>query len=642
MPAYPPPLPLIPADARARLFQALRAGRLDDAEALCARLRSRDPYDVAALHGLGLIRNRQGRAGEAVEWLRRAIREAAGRDLANSAPLHCDLGGILHARGQDDEALGHVLRAIALDPRLAAAHSNHGGILLARGQPAAAVAAFERALALLPDQADLHYNLGRALTGSGRAEAALACYDQALRLAPDHVAALTNRGAVLVALDRPDEAVAPLERAVRLAPGYGPAHTNLGNALQALGRTDEAARAFAAAVRADPTDAAGHANLGMAMLEAGDLEDAERALDRAVALAPGETGYWRILGQIRRFADGGPELAALAALAADPAALDEERRVDLHYALGKALGDLGRREAALDHLVAGGRLVRRRVAYDEAATLEEMAAIQASFPAERFAARRASPAAGPVPVFVFGMPRSGTTLVEQILAAHPAVAAAGERTELHRAATAAGFPAAPDDTLAARLVADHAARLGALAPRAACVVDKTPAHFRLAGLIALGSPQARMVHTLRDPLDTCLSCFSVRFAAGQEFTYDLGELGRYYRAYARLMDHWRRVLPAGALLEIRYEDLVADLEGQTRRILAHCGLDWHPACLEFHHVRRPVRTASAAQVRQPLYRDAVGRAASWGALLDPLVAALSDPPQTGKPSASTSGPSHSP
>ncbi len=636
MPAYPPPPPLLPADARAQLLRALRDGRLDDAEALCTRMRSRDPYDVAALHGLGLIRCRQGRADEAVGWLRQAIVEQA-----DSAALHCDLGGLLHAQGRHDEALGHILRAIALAPGLAAAHSNHGGILLAQGHPEAAVAAFERALALAPDQAELHYNLGRALTALGHAEPALACYDRALRLAPDNIAALTNRGGLLVALDRPGEAVAPLARATSLAPNHGPARINLGSALQALGRGDEAAREFAAVIAAHPADAAGHANLGILMLETGDLAAAEQALDRAVTLAPGETGYWRRLGQIRRFAADGPELAALEALAAEPDALDEDRRIDLHYALGKALADLDRREEALDHLRAGGSLVRRRLSYDEAATLGELAAIRAAFPAERFAGRRTEPAGRPVPVFVFGMPRSGTTLVEQILAAHPAVAAAGERADLHRAAAAAGFPAVADASLTA-LATGHAGRLAALAPEAGCVVDKTPAHFRFAGLIALGQPQARMIHTARDPLDTCLSCFSVRFAAGQEFTYDLGELGRYYRAYAELMDHWRRVLPGGAMLEIRYEDLVADLEGQARRILAHCGLDWHPACLEFHRVRRPVRTASAAQVRRPLYRDAVGRAASWGALLHPLEAALSGASSPGRPSASSSGPSHRP
>jgi hypothetical protein len=224
------------------------------------------------------------------------------------------------------------------------------------------------------------------------------------------------------------------------------------------------------------------------------------------------------------------------------------------------------------------------------------------------------------------MPRSGTTLVEQILASHPAVFGAGELPDLDRTTAAAGFPARTDAAARRRLGEDHLARLRALAPEAARVVDKTPSNFRFAGLIAEALPGARMIHTRRRPLDTCLSCFATRFAAGQGFTYDLAELGRYHRAYEAVMEHWRQTLPAGRMIEIAYEALIDDPEGQTRRLLAHCSLEWDPACLDFHRTRRPVRTASSVQVRRPLNRDSIGRADAYGALLRPLIEALGDPP----------------
>ena len=201
---------------------------------------------------------------------------------------------------------------------------------------------------------------------------------------------------------------------------------------------------------------------------------------------------------------------------------------------------------------------------------------------------------------------------------------AGELPDLDHATAAAGFPAAADDDRLRGLGQDYLARLRDLSGGSARIVDKTPANFRFAGLIALALPGARMIHTRRQPLDTCLSCFATRFTVGQAFSYDLAELGRYYRAYAALMEHWRRSLPAGQLLEIDYEALVADPEGQTRRLLAHCGLSWDPACLDFHRTRRPVRTASAAQVRRPISGELVGRAQRYGELLRPLVEALGE------------------
>jgi hypothetical protein len=231
------------------------------------------------------------------------------------------------------------------------------------------------------------------------------------------------------------------------------------------------------------------------------------------------------------------------------------------------------------------------------------------------------------------MPRSGTTLVEQILASHPSVYGAGELTELVDIVAGLGGPRGvfanfPENVRAMSRVqlrdlrTRYLERVSALAPAASRITDKMPANFRFAGLIHLALPNARIIHTRRDPIDTCLSCFSLLFSGDQPHTYDLGELGRYYRAYAALMEHWCGVLPQGVMIDVQYEELVTDFERQARRIVAHCGLDWDAACLDFHKTRRPVPTASAVQVRQPIYRTSIGRWQPCRDMLGPLLAAL--------------------
>jgi hypothetical protein len=232
------------------------------------------------------------------------------------------------------------------------------------------------------------------------------------------------------------------------------------------------------------------------------------------------------------------------------------------------------------------------------------------------------------------MPRSGSTLVEQILASHPLVIAGGELDHLQRAVTTFAAQDGAQTSLPEqirKIADDDLPRLGTfylgklwnMAPNAERVTDKMPSNFRFAGLIHLALPNARIIHTRRDPIDTCVSCFSTLFAQSQPFTYELGELGRYYRAYEQLMNHWREVLPEGVMLDVRYEELVTDFEAQVRRILAHCGLEWHKDCLAFYKAKRSVKTASAAQVYRPLYRSSVGRGSCYGDMLLPLIDALS-------------------
>jgi hypothetical protein len=290
--------------------------------------------------------------------------------------------------------------------------------------------------------------------------------------------------------------------------------------------------------------------------------------------------------------------------------------------------DVGNDDLAFTHLHAGNRLKRASFVYDVDADGREMAAIARAFRPEML--NRLSGLGDPseLPIFVVGMPRSGTTLVEQILASHPAVHGAGELTLFEGiAASVCGgsYPGSTESLTPQHIVAagyDYVQRVAALAPEAGRIVDKLPGNFLYAGLIHLALPNARIVHCRRDPVDTCLSCYTKIFDGARNCTYDLRELGRYYRHYERLMDHWRNLLPPDRFFEIGYEAIVADLEGEARRLLDSCGLSWNPACLSFHRTRRPVKTASAAQVRQPLYPSSVGRWHRHARHLEPLLAAL--------------------
>jgi hypothetical protein len=368
-------------------------------------------------------------------------------------------------------------------------------------------------------------------------------------------------------------------------------------------------------------------------MELGRLTEAREAAERAVALAPREPLHFRQLGEVRKYGAGDPYLATLQALAREEASLPVGKQIDLHFALAKAHADVGLVEDEFQSLLKGNKLKRAQVDYNEAAVLGEIDRAGEVFSSEFL---RAAPACerSAKPIFIIGMPRSGTTLVEQILASHPQVFGAGELTLFERMIGEVRAPAQQAiayPEIALQMTGQQFRELGSrylagierLAPAASHITDKMPTNFIFAGLIHLALPDATIIHAVRDPVDTCISCFSKLFTEGHLQTYDLAELGRYYRHYDALMAHWHRVLPAGRILDVSYEETVADVEAVARRVVAHCGLPWDPACLDFHRTERVVRTSSATQVRKPIYTSSVGRRHAYGEQLAPLLAELS-------------------
>lgn len=463
----------------------------------------------------------------------------------------------------------------------------------------------------------------------GRFAQAKVVYDRIMMLAPRQVEPYLNRGQIGLAEGQYEEALSWFEKARRLQPDLPPALVGAGNALLALGRPVEARTVFERLQLLDPNSAAAFHGAGEALKQLGQLVEARNALERAVALAPDHVGYHYDLAQIGRFVEHDPRLAGLERLAHKANALSEEAQCELHFSLGKARDDLGRHAEAFEHWRIANAIKRRHIDYNEAMFLGILDDLAAAFTPEVVASRRGAGDPSDVPVFVIGMPRSGTTLVEQIIASHPQAFGDGEQMYLHyllgQDLAGAQFPAhfagVPNEALR-RMGALYVTRLRGDAPGAARIVDKLTANFMLCGLIHLILPNAKIIHVQRDPLDTCLSCFSNLFSQNIDYSYDLGELGRYYRAYEALMAHWHRVLPEGTILDVSYEVLVGDFANEARHIVAYTGLAWDEACLSFHRAKRAVHTLSAAQVRQPLYQTAAGRAAPYAPWLEPLRRAL--------------------
>ncbi len=583
------------------------------------------PSHMGARHDLGMVLNALGRHDEAVIHFKRALKAAP-----DSAETHNNLGTALLALGRPSEALHHFRKSVSFRPELALVHFNLGTALAALGCDADALAHYDAALARQLHYPQALWHRANALSRLDRKAEAVAGYETAIAQAPGLSEAYSNLGSVLVALGRHEEAIARLRQALALDGNSAEAHCNLGTALLATGRRDEAMGHYGRALGLKPDFAEAHIGRGNLLQELGRIDEARQAFETAIDVAPRHTTAYHSLIDTKRFAPDDPHLAAMESLAKDMSSFGTQERLELHFALGKALADAGRYDESHHHFLRGNALKRSTFSYDEPATLEFLGHLKAKFTRAVIDSQRGPGHPSPVPIFIVGMPRSGTTLVEQILAGHPQVFAAGElRVVAESIKAIPGFEAALDNpapgldpALLRELGERYAARLAALAPGAAHVTDKMPANYRFLGPIHLALPQARIVHVRRNPVDTCLSCFTRLFTYDQRFCYELGELGRYYRAYHDLMAHWHAVLPEATLIEVKYEDVVDDLEGQARRLMAHCGLDWDDSCLEFHRAQRPVRTASAAQVRQPLYRTSIGRWRAYGASLEPLLEAL--------------------
>lgn len=675
-----------------------RAGRLPQAEGILRQILQQRPNDPEALHQLALVAHHAGQTPFAVQLIERALTvnpneallqsnigemyrrigqpqkaiehglraitlKSDNPDAHNNLGIaHFDIGDYEGAIRCYDQALalrprfaeaisnrGNALRqlrrfeeaeaeyrrALAINPSYAEACNNLGSVLRDLDRPGEAEQAYRRALALKPNYVEALNNLVLALKDQHRLDEALAAGQQALSLNPRNGDALAYIGAIYSEQKKVDLAFDALKKSLAIAPNKPETVNMLGRAYFEAGQSEKAIDAYQRAIALKPDLADPFNNLGNALKELGRFDEALVAFETCLALKPESVGTYVNLADTKKFRDQGDKhLTAMEAVLARNN-LSEERRMQLNFALGKAYDDLGRYDEAFARLIEGNALKRKTFTYDEPTVLGYFDRIRNVVTADAVQALSGGGFATTQPIFVLGMPRSGTTLVEQILASHRLVTGAGELKDFSETVNSvrsndgrqAPFPEfLPVLTPAelARIGEAYANRLARRAPGAQHITDKMPSNFYFLGLIHLALPGAKIIHSNRNAVDTCVSCFSKLFSAEQIQTYDLSELGRYYRGYHGLMAHWREVLPQDAFLDVRYEDVVADTEGQARRILEFCGLPWDAGVLDFHRHDRPVKTASSSQVRQPIYATSVARWRHYEKFVGPLLDELGD------------------
>jgi tetratricopeptide (TPR) repeat protein len=650
----------------ANLAEAYRAlGQYERAAGSCRAALSLKPDYPEAMANLGLALQGMGRHSEAAEQFRRAIKQRPG-----FAAAHNNLANLLRETGRLDEALVHFRRAVDLEPADALARTNLGQMLLERGQAEEALPLCEDAVRLLPRTAALHHNLGNVLRDLRRYDDARAAYVQAIRLDAGLAKAHGQLGLLLKREGRFDEAVAWLKRASELDPAdpdlaeflgdvlvarqdfleaihcYERAiaispvekagvHLSLGWALQEEGRLGEAHAQFREAQRIQPGLAAVFTHLGKYHEECGDLSQAEADYRNALRLQPGNSLPLALLGSLLRGELPAEELAALeermAAESASP-----EVRARLAFALGHvhdARGDYARAAGCIREANALTLEARRGqndfVPADHERFVDNFLK---RFDASFFGRARGVGSESRRPVFIFGLPRSGTSLIEQVLSSHSRVHGAGElrlaRQSFEALPQVLGRNAHPMECIfdleaksIGRLAELHLEKLWALAPESAeRVIDKMPDNYMYVGLLATLFPRAVFIHSRRDLRDVALSCWMTDFRS-MSWPSQTEHIAARFAQYRRLMDHWRAVLPV-TIHDVEYESTVNDLESVARRLIEVCGLDWEPSCLDFHRNNRPVRTASLVQVRRPVYTSSVGRWRNYESELAGLFEAL--------------------
>lgn len=565
-------------DDKDRVRALLQQNDLASAHRVCAGIVAADPKDGSARFLLGLILARQGHLTDAEAQLRLAV----GID-PNLAEGWLRLGQVVERLGRDAEAETLLQRSLALNPAWLEPREGLGRICLRLGRIEDAIAQFRVVIAQRPASLPALDGLIRALRQAGRLTEAAEVCRQALSLAPENVRVRVCMGQLCRGLGDIEEALRHFQEALRLAPADAPAIHGGAEALERIGRADEALallQPLLARLDSDPELLILYARIGARLR----LDDAiDERLERALR---------------------------------DPAP-DARARERIHFLLGELRDRQARYPEAFAHFEAGNRAVWQRL--DDGKYHDEIDQIIAGFEALGDALTPNTERPAITPIFIVGMPRSGTSLVEQILASHPRVFGAGEQNILSDIAAELGYGGSgfrPDDATLRVMAGRYVETLQKRAGDAVVVTDKLPGNFLFLGLIALLFPDAKILHTRRDPLDTCLSCYFQYFVGAHPYSYDLRQLGRYYRQYDKLMAYWRqRGIP---FLDVQYEDLVADVEGVSRQMTTYCGLEWDDNCLDFHRSGRVVATASYHQVNRPIFTASVGRWRHYAEYLAPL------------------------
>jgi tetratricopeptide (TPR) repeat protein len=643
-----------------------QSGRVQEAETIYRSVLTEQPEHPDALHLLGVIALQFGNSEASVKLIEHAIKanpkepqfynmcgeayralrkydvaitcyEQALAIQPDFAGALINLGNTFKETGRLEDAAACYQKAIAVSPDSAMSHNNLGVVLKDMGRPEEAISHYEQALAIMPDYAEANTNLGNALQRLGRPEEAVAYHEQALASMPDYAEAHSNLGNALIELGRPEEAISHYKQALDIQPGFAITHYNLGTALDELSRPEEAAVCYEQALAINPDYAEAHHNLANALDELGRREDAVTHYEQAVAIKPDYAEAHRNLTRIRPEQD---RASAIERLLESPS-LSETDAIHCHFALGNIYHNVKTFDKAFEHFDIGNTLKRKDISYNSENFTAYVDKLIDNYSEDYFQEIAASGSDSDLPVFILGMPRSGTSLVEQIVSSHPRVYGAGELASLGRFEksiaeqfeSSAPYPECMP--LCYKSVAPIFARkyLGEIrnyARDAQRITDKMPDNFMRIGLIKTLFPRARIIHCQRNALDTCTSNFLNYFAKGNEYSFDLCELGHYYLDYERMMAHWDNLFSSD-ILTVRYEELVMNQERISRQMVEYLGLEWDDGCLEFHKNKRAVHNFSSMQVRQPIYARSIDRWKHYERQLGPLIEQLSTSRTTSPP-----------
>jgi tetratricopeptide (TPR) repeat protein len=679
-------------------------GRLSQAEVVLKQVLQATPQNAVAYHMLGLLAHQANNTPVAIELLQKAIeldgtqasylsncgemcRLLERLDEAieygtratevdpNAAGIWCNLGIAYFDQKDFEKAQECQAKALSLNPEFPNALNNMGSILREQDDIDGAIEHFKKAMAVAPDYVEPFNNLGSLYATNERPEEGIAVLTQALEKRKDYPEAYCNLGYCYKFLEQNEKALHHFSQALSFRSVYPEAHLGMGGvrremrqfeeaeALLALGlaqtsdhmdltlalasikgemgKIEESEALYKSAQKLDPESIPAQIGNGMLWLEQGETDRASGFIRKALELNPDSPEAAYALTRLKRFKENDPDFELLKSLEKainDPS--KSRKRIQARYGLGKAYDDSGDHSTGFKHYMEGAALKRETFEYSASHTTAVFDSVMKVFTPELLNRDDMEANTSKAPIFILGMPRSGTTLTEQIISSHPDVFGAGELPDFEMACNAWGgkkgdrlYPSnihqASTKGLLRKAFQDigntYIEQTSALANGEARTTDKMPANFLFIGAIKLALPNAKIIHINRNPIDTCVSNFVQLFGHNQYQSYELEELGLYYRDYKRLMAYWRENLPAGTFYDLHYEELVADTEGEARKMLDYLDLEWDPACLDYANSKRQVRTSSLTQVREPIYTRSVERWRKYEEFLGPLIEAIDRP-----------------
>ncbi|MBC8284603.1 MAG: tetratricopeptide repeat protein [Nitrospinae bacterium] len=635
-----------------------RAGQFNEAESLYLKILQLKPSNPDANNLMGVLYHQFGRNEEAIDFIKRALRKKPKDDgyLRN-------LGSVLGALGQMDGALKQFRKSLHFNPKSIETHYNIGCALQQKELHFEAIESFQKVLALNPENAKVQSNIGSSLMMLGRNEEALVFLQKALDLAPTLPEAHFNIGLALGRLFQHDKAIQHYRQAIKFRADYAQAYNNMGNAffeqkrlnealdafnnalsidpdfvdahinrgvvLDELDMPDAALEVFKRSVELDPNSAVAQLEMGVVYQRLGDRDKARSSLKKAIQLFPGFADAHRRLTRTRKHTVYDDEIREMEDLFVNPDSRDEDKML-LAFGLGEAFENLGQFERSFEYYSTGNLLNRKTYSYDVSDDEAYFQKMSRTFSSSFFSSRKETGLADETPIFILGMPRSGTSLVEQILASHPDVHGSGELDYLSEMCAEMNqqgkntFPECFLDLAPERhieLGREYVEKLRRESKTERLITDKMPNNFIYIGLIWTILPKATIIHCNRNPMDTCFSIYKNFFSGSLNFAYNLEELGRYYQLYLKYINHWRGLFP-DKLIEVHYEQMVENPDKKIRELLTSCGLPFHEDCLNFHKSGRSVKTVSNYQVRKPVYQSSVDSWKRFEAQLEPLSKAI--------------------